>query len=1060
MMLKKVAKILGWTLVGIVVLAVATVGIGTAWLTPARLTRLVNDELSERLDADVRAVNVQYEFWSTFPYLNVSIDSLCVTSRALQDIPDSLASRLPADAALLMSSGRIKGSVNVRRLLSNHIELGDISADSLRVNLIGVSDSTANWNILPILKNPVKTPDISFSSVRLTHPQEISYLNIPCGCDIRAHLDSLAVTRSDNGKYRLALGGNLYALANGTHLVTGMPVALDGDLALTIQPLTVHTKNFNVDVNGMKMKFDLGAEIKDKPRITEFNFDIDVSSLDRLLSLMPAGLVPALEGLRADMPLQVEGGISAPYLADGKALPSMTLGVDIPSGSVSYNDVSLRDISMQGRLVYNADSPETSTIDIPRLNVRDGVTDLKVRALITDPTGKPTVQADIKGDLSLSKLGQLFRHLQTLDLSGKATSNTKVRFSMADLKDFRLDRMQVCGNAVLKGLQIGNLGNLDRLSADVMNIRFGADADSANLNDITGSLFDFMATVDNLSFDAVGYRTHATSVRLTSRIKDPGTVPLADLADNVPFNLDVKASTLSVGNPKDTLRVHVDGADVRGIISARLKGQLQARTYDVSVKGTMLHYQQGLTRFNINDLNTSIRAEYLNHNVCAPDFKTPAAWTVDDAATRFAKCTPRTIQFTASPQLRQIMARWRVLLRLRGSKGMLVTPAFPVRNYLDNIDISAGFDSIAIRDMSIRSESSSVTFSGGISNIRQFLTSTTPAPLRLNLTAAIDTLQCNELAAAYERGVQLTYGPGTVQRRLANNTIVAADSVAIMIPRNIYADIHASIGRCLYTDLQTYDWLGDIRVADGNLNIDSLAVHTDFVTAGAKLRLTTDDLEKIAFGAQIDADRLDITEFFRNFPKVLKAMPQMANLSGEIDAQARISTRIFPTMYVMLPATVGDVAVQGRRLELKQNRFIRKITRMMMIPTDNPLHIANLNINARMFDNLLTVQPFSISFDRYDLTIAGLNNFAGDIYYHIGVDKWPLSIPFGLNITGTTSHPEIRFGGERWKDSNATGITADIDNDIQLNVIQLAKKYGLLMIHKAAEADTTANYLF
>lgn len=1060
-MVKKVAKIIGWTLVGIVILILAVAGVGTAWLTPKRLTALVNKELSKRLDADVRAVNIRYKFWSTFPMLNVTIDSLSVISRALDTLPDTLAAKLPADAPLLLSTGRITGSVNVRKLLSDRIELGDIAVDSLRLNMMGVTDSIANWNIMPKMKKVKKIPRISVKSIQLTNPQAISYIDLPSGYDIQAHLDSLSMQRADKkDHYQLALGGKIDARIRERSYVTDLPVGFNGDIALVLDPVSIHTKDFAMDVNGMKIAFDLGVEINDKPRITEFDFSIDRFNLGKMLRLIPPGLVPALEGLRTDLTIQLDGKVTAPYMIGSPGLPSLVLNVDIPSGSVIYNNISLREISMQGQLAYDGTNPEASTLDIPRLSVHDGITDLRVRAVVNDPTGHPTVVADVHGDLSLAKLGSLIEYLQGLNLGGKVTSDTRLRFSIADLTEGRLDKMQVSGNANLKGFRVENIGDVDRIAADDMRVVFGARADSATHADISGSLFDFKATVDNFSINASGYQTDATSVLLTSRIHDPGTVPLADVADYLPFNLDMKASTLSIGNPKDTLRVHVDDADVSGVISARLKGRLQARTYDVNVRGTSLRYEQGLTRFNIDDLNTTVRAEYLNHDVYAPAFRMPAAWSADNDVTRFARSTPRTIQFTAPQPLRRIMARWRVLLHLRGSKGMLVTPAFPVRNYLTNIDVSASFDSIAIRNMSMRSESSSVTFTGDISNLRQFLTSPVPAPLRLNLSAAIDTLQCNELAAAYEHGVELVYGPGTVQRRLDNNAIVPSDSVAMVIPRNIFADIHASINRCFYTDLQTYDWLGDIRVADGNLNVDSLAVHTDFVTAGAKFNYRTDNLENLAMGVKIGAYDLNVTEFFRNFPKVLKAMPQMANLSGVIDAQADVSTRLFPTMFIMLPATVGDIAVQGRGLELKQNKFIRKVTRMMLIPTGGPLHIANIDINARLADNLLMLYPFGISFDKYDLTVGGLNNFAGDIYYHVGVDKWPLSIPFGLNIKGTVKHPEIRFGGEKWKDNNATGIVADIDNDIQMNVIQMAKKYGLLMIHKAAQADTTRNYLF
>lgn len=1060
-MAKKVAKIIGWTLVGIVVLILAVAVAGTAWLTPKRLTALVNKELSERLDADVRTVNIRYTFWSTFPDLDVTIDSLSVTSRALDALPDSLAARLPADARLLLSSGRISGSVNARELLNDRIELGDIAVDSLRLNLVGVTDSIANWNVIPKAGKTRKISGFSVNSIRLTHPQAISYVDLPSGCDIQARLDSLSMLPADEKNlYRLASGGNVDAHLKERSYVTDLPVSLNGDIALNLDPVSIHTNDLAADINGIKMTFDLGVEINDKPRITEFDFSIGRFNLGKLLRLIPPELVPTLQGLRADALLQMDGKITRPYLIGAPDLPSLVLNVDIPSGSVLYNTISLQDISLQGRLSYDADHPEASTLDIPRLNVRDGITDLRVQAVVSDPTGAPRVVADVKGDLSLAKLGSMTQFLREMNLDGKVTSDTRLRFTLADLKECRLDRMQVSGKADLKGFRIDNIGDVDRISADNMKVSFGASAHSTTRSRVSGSLFDFKATVDNLNIDAVGYRAKATSVLLTSDIHDPGTVPLADVADYLPFNLDMKASTLSLGNPRDTLRVHVNDADVRGVISARLKGKIQARTYDVSVKGSSLRYEQGRTRFNINDLNTSVQAAYLSHDVYAPPFCMPASWTADNATALFARSTPRTVRLTVPQRLRQIMARWRVTLRLRGSKGMLLTPAFPVRNYLTNIDVSASFDSIAIRDMSMRSESSSVTFTGGISNLRQFLTSPVPAPLRLNLTAAIDTLQCNQLAAAYEHGVELIYGPGTVQRRLDNNAIVASDSVAMVIPRNIYADIRASIGRCFYTDLQTYDWLGDIHVADGNLDIDTLAVHTDFVTAGAKVRYSTGNLEDLTIGADIGAYGLNVKEFFRNFPKVLRAMPQMANLSGVFNARADVTTRLFPTMYVMLPATVGDISVQGRDLVLKQNRFIRKVTRMMLIPTGGPLRIANIDINARLADNLLMLYPFRIGFDRYDLTVGGLNNFAGDLYYHIGVDKWPLSIPFGLNIKGTTSHPEIRFGAARWKDSDATEIAADIDNDIQLNVIQMAKKYGLLMIHKAAQADTTRNYLF
>lgn len=961
---RKVAKTIGWTLAGIIILIAAVLGAGTALLTPERITRMVNDELSKKLDADFRAENIRYTLWSTFPELTISVDSLSIVSRSLDSLPDSVRKGLPADASLLATSGKIMGSVNVRELLKDTVVLGDLSARHLTLNMVRVSDSTANWNIMPRNEKRRKIPYISVRSLRLTQPGKFVFTDVPSGCEGFARLDSLTVANAGGQyRYRAALAGTAAAHGGKIPEQLDRPLDFGGIVDICMNPMKLMTKDFSIYFNGIKIALDLGADI-----------------------------------------------------------PAMALN-------------------------FNAE-------------VRDGDKELKINGHLADPTGEPAIEADVKGNMSLNDFKYPLPALDKMEIEGRLTADTRLKLRIADLKGNRLENTQINGTAYLENFKARNLGDIDLITADHMTLRFGARAADVTERELRGSLFDFKSTVRNLSFSAAGYKAKATSVTLTSEIANRGRVPLSDIADDVPFKVAMKASTMDVGNSKDTLRLHIKDADVRGNISARLKGQLHARTYDVSVKGSSLAYAQGMSRFSINDFNTSLHAAYLNHDVYAPNFKTPAAWRADDAIALFARSTPRTVRLTAPAQLQRIMARWNVTLRIRGSKGMLLTPAFPVKNYLTNIDVGASFDSIAIHNMSVRSQSSAITFTGAIRNIRQFLTSRNPAPLRLNLTASVDTLQCNELAAAYERGVELVYGPGTVQKRLSDNRIVASDSVAMVIPRNIYADIRATINKCIYTDLLTYDWLGNIHVADGNLRVDSLAVSTDFVGAGASFRYDTSNLENLSTGADISVRDLNVKEFFRNFPKVLKAMPMMANLSGVFEARASLSTRLYPTMYLMLPATVGDINVRGLDLVLKQNKFIRKITRMMMIPTGDPLHIANMNINARMFDNLLALYPFKISFDKYDLTIGGLNNFDGRLYYHIGIDKWPLRVPFGLNVKGTYRHPEVRFGGAKWKDRNATEIVNDIDNDIRINVIQMMKKYGLLMIHKAAQANTTSDYIF
>ena len=91
--------------------------------------------------------------------------------------------------------------------------------------------------------------------------------------------------------------------------------------------------------------------------------------------------------------------------------------------------------------------------------------------------------------------------------------------------------------------------------------------------------------------------------------------------------------------------------------------------------------------------------------------------------------------------------------------------------------------------------------------------------------------------------------------------------------------------------------------------------------------------------------------------------------------------------------------------------------------------------------------------EKYRLRMGGLNNFNGDLYYHIGVEKSPIPFPFGINILGNISKPKIRFGGSKWKSKKGEVITGSIMERHLLNIKKEGRKFLKEFIRKAAEAD-------
>ena len=102
-----------FTIGSLILLAVIAIAGLSLWLTPQRLTRLVNEEGSKYLNADIQAGTIDYTLWSSFPSLRIHADSLRIVSRSLRALPNDVKKNLPDNSDLLLTTGAIEGSVNV-----------------------------------------------------------------------------------------------------------------------------------------------------------------------------------------------------------------------------------------------------------------------------------------------------------------------------------------------------------------------------------------------------------------------------------------------------------------------------------------------------------------------------------------------------------------------------------------------------------------------------------------------------------------------------------------------------------------------------------------------------------------------------------------------------------------------------------------------------------------------------------------------------------------------------------------------------------------------------------
>lgn len=961
------------TIGGLIILIVAIVAIlaiATAWLTPDRLSRIISKELSSRLDADVTIGKVHFTIWSSFPMLCVETDSLSITSHALDSLPEAIRRRLPADASLLLCAGKISGSVNVCNLLDKKISVGDVSADSLQVNLCKASTEAANWMIAKTREKPEAIPEFTLEQLTLIHAREIRYRDLTSGADILVIPDSVAIDRVGYRQiYDLTLTGNISAGAGEKQYVSRLPFSLSGETALHFSPMRMSAKDFDVSAGPLHGSVDLDMTLEKKFTINTFRYRLDRVGIPELLKMLPAGIIP--KGLLASIPLK-----------EGASSLSATAALQQP-----YTPAP-------------GESPLFSLV----LDVFGD--DLEISGTVNDLGGTPEVRATVRGKVPLKQMAALVPELKEIGISGRMTADIGVRFRVTDIRDAAIRDLSLSGTAEVKDFGLGRLGQYGRIC--IGNVRL-----------------DFNAATKGLDVRA------------------------RRAAGNLDGSARLHASGIALSYPADSLHMNIDRTDMDLRLTAA--GDFSPRKIGLAITNAGVRYRQGNTKFRVSSLATTASVTKRGTPRAIPSYAEPAAWNADDLEVSMAGgVSRRTVAPHVSPKFRSLLANWDVRAHTSGAGCGFTTPAYPLANRVDRLDITTDGDSVTIHELRASSGRSAATISGSVTNLRQFIISGSPAPLRADITARFDRLDVNDIAAGYEQGVINTRGAAALQRMLSQSGVLPSDTIARMIPRNIFVDFRASAREFICTDIVARDLTGSIHMGDGNARLDSLTLRTGFATAVAGLSYSTASLPTMNIGAYCDLDSLSLERFFARFPSLVEKAPQLDNLSGDVAAKVNFNTGLFPTMYMLMPSMTADFDVHAYRLHLRKTGIIRKVAHLMMLHGDEPVHFHDIDIHGALYDNLLMVDPFTVAFADYKVLVGGLNNLHGDMYYHIGLLDWPLKIKAGVNLKGDFDHPEVRLGRSSWHDAGPSQLRRGITASAPVNIASKLRHGFLIFLHTAA----------
>lgn len=1013
----KAARTILWILGSLLLVVAALLAGATLWLSPGNLSRLVAREASEYLKAEVKVVNPRFTFWSSFPWLTFQTDSIIVESTALDSLPEASRKRLPQGWRHLLSARSACGEINIAKALRSRYFLRNFRIDDLSLNLVALNDSAANYLILPSSgKEKRKIPFLSIDSLKLNGPYRISYYSSEDSVKALVISDNSTLIRDRGSEcdYRLSIPGKITLGYGQIQLLRDFPFSLDSRVALAFHPFSCRFSDAEVAFGEIHGKINLDILAGDNPAISKFNYSLASFNLGSLMKSFPilkriSGISPTLfagiQAFSSDIDVNLSGHIVGPYHLSASALPDASIQCEIAPGKsfIHISDrpsIPLSHGPIRARFLFNGKNPKLSRLDMDPFSLQAPGIICRVDADVTDLMTTPGIMANVTSRVDLSKLPDLSAFFSNMNLCGNAEIRSKLAMQLTDFDSDRLlakaEALRIEGETVISDLH-GYLPS-SGLAIDSRSMKLSFKNDPSGLS-VTGVAdgVDLQSSPDTLRF-RFGKILLATTLPYSSGLSSPD------------YEASLACSDFSIDSPEMSYAGNSLGikADYREDVSPSEKG------------------------------------------LPLPEFSTSA----EEARLLATQAhTPEFLQLSLPEHLRELIDNSDLHLDIEADGGIFKTRAFSVANYLQKLSASLSNDSIHIRRLDLRTQGTGLHVSGTVSNLRQWLTSPRPAILKADMDVAFDTIQINRLARAYVSGQIPT-------RKMASSVpakrkAADSDTVALLLPRNLETDIRLSADATVYMNLHLYDLFTHISTSRGNLNINDLDISSSFAHANADIAYDSSEIQNLGVDAEVALTQLNIVEFFKNFPTLLTMMPQMKNLSGMLSASVKGNMQMFPDMYINVPALNADIDLLGRGLTVHQNKFIRHITRMMLIRSDSDLKIADMDVHASVHDNLLELDPFNFEFANYKLSMEGLNNFNGNLLYHIGILKSPLHIPFGIDIKGNFSHPKLRFGKATFKPKGADFITTDIMESKRINMVSELKYYLKLFIEKAAHSDNS-----
>lgn len=1063
---RRLLKWVGITLLTVALLLALAISAVVFYLSPERLTPLVNRYASEYLRADVNAGRVELTFWSTFPRLNLEVENLQVVSRSLDVLPDSTRRSLPADADSLLSLRRFSGGVNMVKLLANNVELYDVELSDPRVNLLVVNDSVNNFDIVPPSEPSEEStpmPHIAIDRFELKGDLNVRYRMPADSLDVMLTLSRTMLGGNDAPTYVIGIAGDTDGRFGALSLPP-MPFSIDGRIDWDFDnPTKLGLNDFHVVALDVPIDFSTDLNFADTLSVDRLDLSVPDTEVGRLIKYVPEPYVAELRKLSTDLTVGLSAKLLQPYRPMIDSIPHADIDLRADASRVRYDKLDLHRLSLDASLALRGDDLNRAEVTLRRLAVAGKAMEFTLEGDANNLIRDPRIKAKFSGSLAIDRLPSTLMSRLPMKISGTLRGDATARFNLSHLTPKRFHLAKIDGKLTLSNFLLSmHDGSMDA-DARCVEFNLGTSSKFDTGDHIVDSLLTASLRVDTATFSAPGLRIAGSDLRANLGMRNVasssdttqinpigGTIKVGMLAVNADdghTRLKFHQSTISGAlrrydekGKSPLINAHVDASR----ISARTKefsGTLRGTSADLEMhpraRKAMPRYLQSKVD-SLAVVYPSLTADSLIA-LARKEVRWPASDMKDDGRSR--------IDFGVDKSFSSWMRLWDVSGQFTTKSARAFTPHFPVRNRLSNVDVAFSVDSVLVRDVRLQAGHSDFRASGAVRNIRRSLTSRRGLPLDIEFNLMSDTLDVNDLTATLLRGAAYSkaHADSIAAADLVDDdiedlkrepvaTAVEGGAAALLIPSNVNARLSMRARNIHYGDLWLKNFVGGVNMFDGAVALEELRASTDMGSIDMTALYSAPTVDDIRVACGLRLSNLNLHHLLSEMPQLDSLLPMLRSVEGIVNARLALTADFDSLMNLDFNSVDLALQLQGDSLVLLDSETFRTVAKWMMFKNKHRNMIDHMDVEITVHDGWVDLYPVIFDMDRYRLGVMGNNDMKFNLDYHVAVLKSPLPFKFGINIKGTPEKLKIGLGKARLNERSVAS-TRHITDSLRVNLI-------------------------